>query len=98
MHPGIQNALPGSCRETAGISVENINFSTLSTGFSTRVFPQGIPAAVCNLVYINYFEGKNFFRLFLPFITLPKGKNRDEKKDLTRHKKDDIIVNCLIIA
>ena len=39
------------------IAVENHDFSTLSTGFSTRVFHSENGRGICKKVYISFFDG-----------------------------------------
>jgi len=83
MHPGIQKVPPGGCGEKAGIYVENIDFSTLSTGFSTGGFPLGKTPRVCNSVYITETDG---FRQNAHFSGCHKNHHPNkpgEKKDLT---------------
>ena len=42
--------------EKGKIAVENHDFSTLSTDFSTKVFHRGFPQNLCILVYISVFD------------------------------------------
>lgn len=58
-------ALPqGTGRQRGKIPVDNWEFSTFSTEFSTRVFHRAFPQGICKTVDIRVFPG---FRLFSPF-------------------------------
>ena len=47
----------GDNLENRKIAVENHDFSTLSTGLSTRVFHSENWCGICKKVYISFFDG-----------------------------------------
>ena len=69
--------------ENRKIAVENHDFSTLSTDFSTGLFHREIKILVCILVYISYSERiRQFFHFFAAY-QFHNAKIGAEKKVLT---------------
>jgi len=65
------------------ITVENLNFSTLSTDFSTGGIHSRMEKSVCILVYISCFDCLRQFCHFFASYHFHKEKNSAEKKVLT---------------
>jgi len=61
--------------QNPGIPVENHNFSTFSTGFSTRVFHRSPRLWICISVNISVFDDFLLFPIFPSVKILPEGEN-----------------------
>ena len=63
-------AFPDRNLDFLGLSVENLNFSTFSTGLSTMVFHRPVMGVYTTSVYIILFRQKMTNQIFLPFSVL----------------------------